>query len=85
MLSSNLVRTLRQEIPGLKTNNEALKLAKSILARAENGAPLIHIKGAIKASMIQPGEIVNINLPNHGLRGEYMVFEATPRLYESQE
>jgi len=75
--SSNLVRTLRQEIPGLKTNNEALKLAKSILARAENGAPLIHIKGAIKASMIQPGEIVNINLPNHGLRGEYMVFEAT--------
>jgi hypothetical protein len=75
--SSNLVRTLRQEIPGLKTNNEALKLAKSILARAENGAPLIHIKGAIKASMIQPGEIVNIDLPNHSLRGEYMVFEAT--------
>ena len=74
--TSNLVRTLRQEIPGLKTNNEALKLAKAILARAENGAPLIHIKGAIKASMIQPGEIVTINLPNHGLKGEYMVFEA---------
>ena len=74
--TSNLVRTLRQEIPGLKTNNEALKLAKSILSRAENGAPLINIKGAIKASMIQPGEIVNIDLPNHGLRGEYMVFEA---------
>ena len=74
--SSNLVRTLRQEIPGLKTNNEALKLAKSILARSENGAPLITLIGAIKSSSVQPGEIVNIDLPLHGLRGEFVVFEA---------
>ena len=74
--SSNLVRTLRQEIPGLKTNNEALKLAKSILARSENGAPLITLIGAIKSSTVQPGEIVNVDLPMHGLRGEFVVFEA---------
>lgn len=73
---SNLVRTLRQEIPGLKTNNEALKLAKSILSRAENGAPLININGALKASSIQPGEIVTLNLPTHGITGEFVVFEA---------
>ena len=30
----NLVRTLRQDIPGLKTNIEALRLVKSVLARA---------------------------------------------------
>ena len=81
--SSNLVRTLRQEIPGLKTNSEALKLAKSILSRSENSAPLITISGAIKASMVQPGEIINIDLPMHGLRGEYMVFEATHNYIQS--
>lgn len=74
--NNNLVRTLRQEIPGLKTNNEALRLAKSILSRAENGAPVINIFGALKASSIQPGEIVNIQLPTHGVNGEFIVFEA---------
>lgn len=72
---SNLVRTLRQEIPGLRTNNEALKLAKSILSRAENGAPLININGALKASSIQPGEIVTLNLPTHGITGEFVVLK----------
>ena len=75
--TSNMVRTLRQEIPGLKTNTEALKLAKSILARAENGAPLVTLEGAFRASSIQPGEIVKIDLPTHGLRGDFAVFEAT--------
>ena len=74
---SNMVRTLRQEIPGLKTNTEALKLAKSILARAENGAPLVTLEGAFRASSIQPGEIVKVDLPTHGLRGDFAVFEAT--------
>ena len=73
---SNMVRTLRQEIPGLKTNTEALKLAKSILSRAENGAPLVTLDGAFRASTIQPGEIVKIDLPAHGLRGDFAVFEA---------
>jgi hypothetical protein len=74
--NSNLVRTLRQEIPGLKTNTEALKLAKSILSRAENDAPLVTIGGAVKASSIQPGEIVKLNLPTHGVNGDFVVFEA---------
>ena len=74
--TSNMVRTLRQEIPGLKTNAEALRLAKSILARSENGAPLVTLQGAFKASSIQPGEIISLELPTHGLRGEYAVFEA---------
>jgi hypothetical protein len=73
---NNMVRTLRQEIPGLKTNAEALKLAKSILARSENSAPLVTLQGAFKASSIQPGEIISLELPTHGLRGEYAVFEA---------
>jgi len=74
---TNMVRTLRQEIPGLKTNTEALKLAKAILSRAENGAPLVTLDGAFKASTIQPGEIVKVDLPAHGLRGDFAVFEAT--------
>ena len=73
---SNMVRTLRQDIPGLKTNKEALRLAKAILARAENGAPLVTIQGALKASTIQPGEIIKLDLPTHGLRGDFAVFEA---------
>jgi len=73
---SNMVRTLRQDIPGLKTNKEALRLAKAILARAENGAPLVTLEGAFKASTIQPGEIIKLDLPTHGLRGDFAVFEA---------
>ena len=73
---SNLVKTLRQEIPGLKTNSEALKLAKSILSRVENSVPLVKMRGAFKSSSIQPGEIVALDLPAHGLRGDYAVFEA---------
>ena len=75
--TSNMVRTLRQEIPGLKTNAEARQLAKTILARAENGAPLVTLEGAFRSSSIQPGEIVKIDLPTHGLRGDFAVFEAT--------
>tara|TARA_R110002126_G_scaffold56437_5_gene150776 strand:+ start:11458 stop:18990 length:7533 start_codon:yes stop_codon:yes gene_type:complete len=75
--SNNLVRTLRKEIPGLKTNKEALRVAKALLSRAENGAPLITINGLLKASSITPGDIININLPTHGVRGSFGVFEAT--------
>ena len=73
---SNLVKTLRQEIPGLKSNAEALKLGKSILSRIENSVPLVKLRGAIKSSSIQPGEIIALDLPAHGLRGDYAVFEA---------
>ena len=48
-----------------------------MLSRAENGAPLITINGLLKASSITPGDIININLPTHGVRGSFGVFEAT--------
>jgi hypothetical protein len=74
--NSELVNSLRKEIPGLTTKNEALRLAKSMLHRAENGAPVVTIKNALKSTMVQPGEIVHLNLPMHDLVGEYAVFEA---------
>ena len=74
---SNLVRTLRKEVPGLKTNKEALRIAKTLLSRAENGAPLITLNGLYKASSINPGQMVKIDLPTHGIRGTFAVFEAT--------
>ena len=74
--SSNLARVLKQNIPGLKTKQEATKLAKSILARTENTTPVIEIKGAVRATDITPGDMIGIDLPLHGLRGEYAVFEA---------
>jgi len=73
----NLVRVLKKEVPGLKTNKEALRIAKSLLSRAENGAPLITINGLLKASSIIPGDMVKIDLPTHGIRGTFAVFEAT--------
>ena len=74
--TSNLAKTLRQDIPGLKTKQEAVKLAKSILARTENKSPIIEIKGALKMTNITPGEMVNVDLPMHNIRGNFAVFEA---------
>ena len=75
--NDNLVRVLKKEVPGLKTNKEALRIAKSLLSRSENGAPLITINGLLKASSIIPGDMVKIDLPTHGIRGTFAVFEAT--------
>lgn len=74
--TTGLSKTLRQNIPGLKTKQEALKLAKSILARTENKTPVIELKGVMSSTSIGPGEIVNLNLPVHEIRGEFAVFEA---------
>jgi len=71
-----LVKTLRQEIPGLTSLSEARKLAKQLLARAENGAPMIYIEGCINATSINAGDIIDINLPSHGVIGKFAVFEA---------
>ena len=38
--------------------------------------PLVKMRGAFKSSSIQPGEIVALDLPAHGLWGDYAVFEA---------
>tara|TARA_R100000995_G_scaffold41700_1_gene19440 strand:- start:21573 stop:25796 length:4224 start_codon:yes stop_codon:yes gene_type:complete len=74
--TSNLTKILRQDIPGLKTKQEAVKLAKSILARTENRSPVISVRGALKMTSVNPGEMVSVDLPIHGLRGEFAVFEA---------
>lgn len=74
--SSDLTKVLRQDIPGLKTKQEAIKLAKSILARTENKSPIISVRGALKMTSVNPGEMVSVDLPIHGLRGDFAVFEA---------
>ena len=73
----NVVRSFTQEVPGLKTNKNALRLAKSLLARIENGAPLIQIMGLVNATSVQPGDVITVNLPVHGLNGLFAVFETT--------
>tara|TARA_R100001463_G_scaffold60832_6_gene113474 strand:- start:638 stop:3784 length:3147 start_codon:yes stop_codon:yes gene_type:complete len=73
----NVVRSFTQAVPGLKTNKNALRLAKSLLARIENGAPLVQIMGLLNATSVQPGDVVTINLPVHGLNGLFAVFETT--------
>ena len=71
-----MVKTLRQNIPGLKSQSEARRLAKALLSRAENGAPMIRIQGMMNATSVSAGEIVNLNLPQQGVVGEFAVFEA---------
>jgi hypothetical protein len=71
-----LVKTLRQQIPGVKNVAEARKLAKALLARAENGAPMIHLQGLMNATSISAGDIIDVNLPTQGVIGKFAVFEA---------
>jgi len=71
-----VVKTLRQQIPGIKSVSAARKLAKTLLARAENGAPMITLYGLINATSISAGDVVAINLPTQGVIGKFVVFEA---------
>lgn len=75
-----LVKTLRQEIPGLKTVKEARSIAKALLSRVENGAPMIRIEGMMNASAVSAGDLVSINLPTHGVVGKFAVFESVHTL-----
>jgi len=74
--AEGVVKTLRQSIPGIKSVAAARKLAKTLLARAENGAPMINIKGLMNATSIVAGDIIDVNLPNQGVVGKFAVFEA---------
>jgi len=76
-----VVKTLRQQIPGVKSVSAARKLAKTLLARAENGAPMIVIKGLMNSTSIRAGDIVDINLPIQGVIGKFVVFESKHHLY----
>ena len=71
-----VIKTLRQQIPGVKSVSAARKLAKTLLARAENGAPMIFIQGLINATSVQAGDIIEVNLPTQGVIGKFVVFEA---------
>ena len=71
-----VVKTLRQQIPGIKSVSAARKLAKTLLSRSENGAPMITMKGLMNATSIMAGDIIDVNLPNHGVVGKFAVFEA---------
>jgi hypothetical protein len=78
----NVVRSFTQEVPGLKTRKTAIRLAKSLLARIENGAPMIRVMGMVNATSIHPGDVIRIDLSVHGLSGLFAVFETTHN-YES--
>lgn len=71
-----VVKTLRQQIPGIKSVSAARKLAKTLLARAENGAPMVTMQGLINATSIQAGDVIDVNLPTQGVVGKFVVFEA---------
>jgi hypothetical protein len=75
--TENMIRTLRQEVPGITTKSEAIRIAKSILNRAENGAPMVTIQQMLNATSISPGEIIDVDMSTHGLKGKFAVFEAT--------
>lgn len=74
--SEEVVKTLRQQIPGIKSVSAARKLAKTLLARAENGAPMVTMQGLINATSIQAGDVIDVNLPTQGVVGKFVVFEA---------
>jgi hypothetical protein len=71
-----VIRALTQKLPGLKSEKGAFKIAINLLSRVENGAPMVTLTGLLNATSINAGEIVKINLPNHGLVGDFAVFEA---------
>ncbi len=71
-----VIKTLRQQIPGVKSVSAARKLAKTLLARAENGAPMIYIQGLMNATSVEAGDIIDVNLPTQGVVGKFVVFEA---------
>jgi len=70
-----MIKTLRQQIPGLKTVKEARAIAKSLLSRVENGAPMLNIMGMMNATSVSAGDLISINLPTHGVVGKFAVFE----------
>ena len=69
-------RTLRTTVAGVKERSVAIRLAKGILNRTEQGASLIRVEGLIKCTDIKPGEILHVDFSVEGIKGEFAVFEA---------
>ena len=72
-----LKRTMRVYVPGVKERIAALRLAKRLLTQSTQGSSLIRVEGLIKSSDIKPGEIIRVDFPAEGIKGEYAVFEVT--------
>ena len=70
-----LFRTATQFVPGLKEPSLALRMAKRYMNRTEQGAALIRVAGLVEASHLQPGEIVQVDFSNEGVRGLFAIFE----------
>ena len=72
-----VLRTLLQQVPGVKERALALKMAKQFMNRTEQGSAMIRVTGLVKASHLQPGEIIGVDFVNEGIKGQYAVFEVT--------
>ena len=72
-----VLRTATQMVPGLKEPSLALRMAKQFMNRTESGAAMLRVGGLVKASHIQPGEIIGIDFTNEGIKGQFAVFEST--------
>ena len=72
-----LKRTMRVNVAGIKERVSALRLARGLLRRSTQGSSLIRVEGLIKSSDIQPGEIIRVDFPTEGIKGEFAVFEVT--------
>jgi hypothetical protein len=70
-----LVRTLTQTLPGLRSKNLGLRLAKGFMRRTEQGAAIIRVEGLVNAQDIQAGEILKIDFTMERIQGEFVVFE----------
>ena len=70
-----LVRTLSQSMPGLRSKNLGVRLAKGFMRRTEQGAAIIRVEGLVKAHDIQAGEILNVDFTMERIAGEFVVFE----------
>jgi len=70
-----VTRILQERVVGLRENNLALRLAKGFLNRSEQGASLIKVEGLMKATDIQPGEILMVDFIIEHIKGEFAVFE----------
>lgn len=70
-------RMLRVSVPGVRDRGVALRLARGLLQRTEQGSALIRVEGLLNCTDIQPGEIINVDFSMENIRGEFAVFEAT--------
>ena len=70
-----VVRTATQSVPGLRDSALALRMAKRLMNRTEQGAAMIRVTGLLKSTDIAPGEIVHVDFTMERINGQFVVFE----------